>query len=254
MDSLVSALSSPARIPLHLGDLLVGGSGAELANRRLCAAPVTLRHGRADPGATPPTAPPCSPPLGSSCRPPVPFEPAGQRFPHAASPGSLRPVPAPAPGRGLPLLSPAWAPRPLGDPPPALPRVKRSPPFSLPVTQRQVPNLESRDYGLHHINPEHRATKTGGDSRITFITNPPRVVGPGSAAAPAGGRRALLRGRAGRRRRGPAPTPPSLPRGAARGPALSFARAPARRPPGDPRRAATWPAATASCWRTRGKW
>lgn len=57
MDSLVSALSSPARIPLHLGGLLVGDPRAELANRQLCVSPATLLHGRADPGATPPAHP-----------------------------------------------------------------------------------------------------------------------------------------------------------------------------------------------------
>lgn len=111
IDSPASALSSPARVPLHLGDRLLGDPGAELANRKVRSTrhPASrLRGPRSNP-LTPARASPLPTPRflrrGSSA-PQNAAQPAGQRFPLLFPlPGFSARFPHLLPGRGSPNAS-----------------------------------------------------------------------------------------------------------------------------------------------------
>lgn len=112
IDSLVSALSSPATVARHLGDRLVEHLRAELANRKVPGTRHRTRRPRG-PDSDSATASPSSLPPGSFCRRPsastLPPSPQDRGFPHAVrSRGSVpdsRTLPSPgalAPGDLLP--------------------------------------------------------------------------------------------------------------------------------------------------------
>lgn len=112
IDSLVSALSSPATVARHLGDRLVQHLRAELANRKVPGTRQPAWRPRG-PGSHSATASPSSLPPGSFCRRPsasrLPPSLQDRGFPHAVrSPDSvpdsctLPPPGALAPGDPLP--------------------------------------------------------------------------------------------------------------------------------------------------------